>query len=332
MRIVIDAMGGDFAPNSNVDGAVAAAQQWPDVEIILVGNENVIGPLLTHKPSNLSVLHANEIIEADDEPVKAVRRKKEASMVVAGRMLREGKADAMISAGNTGALMTTGLLVVGRMEGIERPALATSLPTMDNRGFLALDLGANMDAKPEHLAQYALMGSIYQEKVGGIHNPRVGLLNVGTEAMKGNELTKAAYPLLQQLPIHFIGNVESRDVLNGACDVLVCDGFAGNIMLKAIEGTASALFATLKQAFTKNLKSKIAAAVLMPQLRGLKDSMDSKEHGGALLLGLNGLVIKGHGSSDASTIKNAVRQARTSLQSQLIDSIAKEITGKRVTE
>lgn len=332
MRIIIDAMGGDSAPASNVEGAVLAAKAWSDIEVVLVGKEEILAPLLTERPSNLTIHHASEVIEASDEPVKAVRRKKDASMVVAGRMVREGEADAMISAGNTGALMTTGLLVVGRMEGIERPGLAPMIPTIDDRGVLALDLGANMDAKPEHLAQYALMGSVYRQKVHGIDNPRVGLLNVGTEAMKGNELTKAAYPLLEQLPINFIGNVEARDVLSGACDVLVCDGFAGNILLKSLEGTAGALFSLLKQEFTKNLKSKLAAAVLMPQMRSLKNKMDYQEHGGAPLLGLGGLVIKGHGSSDASAIKNAVRQARQALQSNLIESISKEIPGKRVTD
>lgn len=192
MRIAIDAMGGDHAPQSTVEGALAAAREWSDTEIVLVGKEQVLKPMLEGAPANLRIHPAEEIIEAEDEPVKAVRRKKDASMVVAGRLVREGEADAMISAGNTGALMTTGLLVVGRMEGIERPALAPMIPTVDERGVLALDLGANMDAKPEHLAQYALMGSVYREKVHGIAKPRVGLLNVGTEAMKGNELTKAA--------------------------------------------------------------------------------------------------------------------------------------------
>ncbi|WP_068786095.1 phosphate acyltransferase PlsX [Paenibacillus phocaensis] len=328
MRIAIDAMGGDHAPQSTVEGALAAAKEWSDTEIILVGDEQVLKPMLQGAPANLRIHHASEVIGAEDEPVKAVRRKKDASMVVAGRLVREGEAAAMISAGNTGALMTTGLLVVGRMEGIERPALAPMIPTLDGRGVLALDLGANMDAKPEHLAQYALMGSIYREKVHGIANPRVGLLNVGTEAMKGNELTKAAYPLLEAQPIHFAGNVEARDILTGACDVLVCDGFAGNILLKSLEGTAGAMFSILKKEFTKSLKNKLAAAVLMPSLRGLKTMMDYKEHGGAPLLGLSGLVVKGHGSSDGGAIKNAVRQARTALQNSLTESIAREISGK----
>ncbi|WP_435921310.1 phosphate acyltransferase PlsX [Paenibacillus sp. DYY-L-2] len=332
MRIAIDAMGGDHAPKSTVEGALAAAREWSDTEIILVGRKEALEPHMTNAPANVKIHHAEEIIEAEDEPVKAVRRKKDASMVVAGRLVREGQAAAMISAGNTGALMTTGLLVVGRMDGIERPALAPMIPTIDGRGVLALDLGANMDAKPEHLAQYALMGSVYRQKVHGIAKPRVGLLNVGTEAMKGNELTKAAYPLLEEMPIEFIGNVEARDILTGACDVLVCDGFAGNILLKTLEGTAGAMFSLLKTEFTKSLKNKLAAAVLMPSMRGLKQTLDYKEHGGAPLLGLGGLVVKGHGSSDGEAIKNAVRQARTAIQSRLTESISEEISGKRGAE
>lgn len=326
MRIAIDAMGGDHAPVSTVEGAIAAAKEWKDIEVILVGDEAVLAPLLSERPANLTIHHAGEKIEATDEPVKAVRRKKDASMVVAGRLVREGQADAMISAGNTGALMTTGLLVVGRMAGIERPALAPMIPTIDGKGMLALDLGANMDAKPEHLAQYALMGSIYRQKVHGIEKPRVGLLNVGTEAMKGNELTKQAYPLIEQQPIDFVGNVEARDVLAGVCDVLVCDGFSGNIMLKSLEGTAGSLFSMLKKEFTSSLKNKLAAAVLMPSLRNLKKVMDYKEHGGAPLLGLSGLVVKGHGSSDGEAMKNAVRQARIALKSNLIQSIGDEVS------
>ncbi|MFI2856737.1 phosphate acyltransferase PlsX [Paenibacillus sp. JSM ZJ436] len=328
MRIAIDAMGGDHAPHSNVEGALAAAREWKDTEIVLVGNEAALTPLLKDRPSNLLLQPASEVIEAEDEPVRAVRRKKDASMVVAGRMVHEGQADAMISAGNTGALMTTGLLVVGRMEGIERPALAPMIPTVDGKGVLALDLGANMDAKPEHLQQYALMGSLYREKVHGLSRPRVGLLNIGTEAGKGNELTKHAYPLLESLSIHFVGNVESRDIMNGVCDVIVCDGFAGNIMLKSIEGTAGTLFSLLKEQFGQSLKTKLAAALMMPQLRNLKSMMDYKEHGGAPLLGLKGLVVKAHGSSDANAIKNAVRQARFAVQNHLVQSISSEISRK----
>lgn len=322
MRIAIDAMGGDHAPQSNVEAVLASAKEWSDVELLLVGDEAKLAPYMTSSLSNVRIVHAPDTIEVDDEPVKAVRRKKEASMVVAGRMVREGEASCMISAGNTGALMTTGLLVVGRMNGVERPALAPMIPTMDGRGVLALDLGANMDAKPEHLVQYALMGSIYREKVHGMSKPRVGLLNVGTEVMKGNELTKQVYPLLSKLPIQFVGNIEARDVLESVCDVLICDGFAGNVMLKSLEGTASSLFRVLKQEFARSWYTKLAAAVLMPALKGLSRTMDYKEHGGAPLLGLNGLVIKAHGSSNARAIHNAVRQARIALQNDLIETIS----------
>lgn len=328
MRIAIDAMGGDHAPHSNVEGVLRAAKEWPDTKMILVGDEQQLAPLVSNAPSNVEVLHASEVIEPEDEPVKAVRRKKDASMVVAGRLVKEGNAEALISAGNTGALMTTGLLVLGRIPGIDRPGLATMLPTLDGRGVLALDLGANMDARPEHLQQYAQMGSLYRRSMEGLSAPRVGLLNVGTEAGKGNELTKEAYPLLDELPIHFVGNVEARDVMNGACDVLICDGFAGNILLKAMEGTAAAVFGALKSAFTRTVASKLAAAVLAPGLREFKNKLDYTEYGGAPLLGVAGVCIKGHGSSDAHAIKNAVRQARLTIQSELVPRLSKEISGK----
>ncbi|KRF31976.1 phosphate acyltransferase PlsX [Paenibacillus sp. Soil787] len=330
MRIAIDAMGGDNAPKIVVEGALAAAKEWKDVQIILVGNSAAIEAHLTERPTNLTIHHTEEVIEAEDEPVKAVRRKKDASMVVAGRLVREKKAEAMISAGNTGALMTTGLLVVGRIPGIERPALAPMIPTMDGNGVLALDLGANMDATAEQLIQYAIMGSIYRSKVHGITKPRVGLLNVGTEATKGNELTKAAYPLMEQAPIHFVGNVESSQVLRAKCDVIVCDGFAGNIMLKSLEGAASTIFSALKQEFTKTFFTKLAAAVLKPGLTQFRKKLDYNEHGAAPFLGIDGLVLKSHGSSDANAIKNAVRQARIALQNDLVGTISAEIShGKR---
>lgn len=328
MRIAIDAMGGDRAPGINVEGALLAAREWDDVELILVGDETVLRPLIGNAAPRIRIHHASETILPDDEPAKAVRRKKDASMVVAGRLVKEGQADAMISAGNTGALMATGLLVVGRIPGIERPALAPMIPTMDGVGVLALDIGANMDATAEELLQYAIMGSIYRSKVHGLKEPRVGLLNVGTEAMKGNELTKKAYPLLSEAPIRFVGNVESRDVLTGVCDVLVCDGFVGNILLKTLEGTAGAIFTALKAEFTRNLWSKLAAAVLKPGLSQFKKKLDYTEHGGAPMLGVTGLVLKSHGSSDANAIKNAVRQARIALQNDLAGALAKEFSGK----
>ncbi|AEI44386.1 phosphate acyltransferase PlsX [Paenibacillus mucilaginosus] len=327
MRIAIDAMGGDHAPGACVEGALAAAAEYPDTVIVLVGDTARLEPLLQgRRPANLELRHASEVIEADDEPVKAVRRKKDSSMVVAGRMVKEGEVGAMISAGNTGALMTTGLLVVGRMKGIERPALAPMLPTLDGEGVLALDLGANMDATAQQLVQYAIMGSIYRTKVHGMKKPRVGLLNVGTEAMKGNEVTKAAFPLLETAPVDFVGNVESRDVLQKPCDVLVCDGFAGNIMLKSMEGTASAVFSVLKAEFTRTWYTKLAAALVKNGLGRFRSKMDYTEHGAAPLLGLEGLVLKSHGSSNATAFKNAVRQARTALSNDLVRSISVEIS------
>lgn len=327
MRIAIDAMGGDHAPEAVVKGALLAAQEHTDTELILVGDTARIERLLAAenaKPDNIQIRHASEVIEADDEPVRAVRRKKDASMVVAARMVKEREADAFLSAGNTGALMAAGLLVVGRIPGIHRPALAPMIPTLEGSGTLALDLGANMDAAPEHLAQYAVMGTIYRSKVHQLAEPRVGLLNVGTEPMKGNELTKQAFTLLEQLPIRFVGNVEARDILSGVCDVIVCDGFAGNIMLKSLEGTQKAIFSLLKEQLTSSLMGKVAGLIMKPKLRVFK-KYDYREHGGAPLLGIDGVVIKSHGSSDANAIKNAVGQARLALKNKLVEAIRSEI-------
>jgi glycerol-3-phosphate acyltransferase PlsX len=326
MKIAIDAMGGDHAPQAVIEGALLAAATWKDIHIILVGDEEVIHNYINKLPSNLSIHHTSEVIDAEDEPVKAVRRKKDSSMVVAGELVKDKLADAMISAGNTGALMTTGLLVVGRIKGIARPALAPMFPTLNGNGVLALDLGANMDASAEHLAQYAIMGSVYRKKVHGISQPRVGLLNVGSEAMKGNELTKAAHELLTQTPIHFVGNVESRVVLDPPCDVIVCDGFAGNIMLKSYEGAASVIFKAIRTEFTKNILTKLAALVLKPGLTKFRKKLDYTEHGAAPLLGINGIVLKCHGSSDAHAFKNAFRQARLMYENNLVASISEEIS------
>lgn len=235
--------------------------------------------------------------------------------------VKEGEADACISAGNTGALMTAGLFVVGRIEGIERPALAPTLPTIEGNGFLMLDVGANADAKPEQLLQYAIMGSIYANKVRGIEKPRVGLLNVGTEEKKGNELTKAAYQLLKGSDLHFIGNVEARDLLDGIADVIVTDGFTGNVALKTIEGTALSVFKMLKSALTSNLQSKLAAAVLKPKLKVIKGKLDYSEYGGAGLFGLKAPVIKAHGSSDPNAVYNAIRQAREMVSNDVTGTI-----------
>ncbi|MFE0503513.1 phosphate acyltransferase PlsX [Peribacillus butanolivorans] len=325
MKITIDAMGGDNAPKAQVLGAIKAVEAFSDVEITLVGNKAEISPYLMEH-DRISVIHTEEKILSTDEPVRAVRRKKSASMVLAAQQVADGEADACISSGNTGALMAAGLFVVGRIEGIERPALAPTLPTIDGKGFVLLDVGANSDAKPEHLLQFAIMGSVYAKKVRGIEKPRVGLLNIGTEEKKGNELTKHAFTLLQQSSeISFIGNVEARDLLNGPADVVVTDGFTGNMVLKTLEGTAMSVFKMVKTALMSNLKSKIAAALVKPELKGIKNKMDYSEYGGAGLFGLKAPVIKAHGSSDANAVYNAIRQTRDMVSHDVIPTIAKTI-------
>ncbi|MDN3014789.1 phosphate acyltransferase PlsX [Paenibacillus sp. BSR1-1] len=324
MKLSIDAMGGDHAPKEIVLGAMKAVNSYPDIHITLVGDENKIKETLTNH-DRISILHTTEVILGTDEPVRAVRRKKNASMVLAAQLVTDGDADACISAGNTGALMAAGLFVVGRIEGIDRPALAPTLPTIGGEGFLLLDVGANADAKPEHLLQNAIMGSIYSEKVRGITNPRVGLLNIGTEEKKGNELTRSSFDLLKNTNLNFVGNVEARDLLDGVADVVVTDGFTGNMVLKTIEGTALSMFKMLKTALMSSFTSKLAAAVLKPNLMTLKNKLDYSEYGGAALFGLKAPVIKAHGSSNAQSIFSAVRQTREMVEKDVIAQIQKTV-------
>lgn len=308
MRLAIDAMGGDNAPEEIVLGAMDAVSELENLQITLYGDENQIKPLLTDS-KNISIIHTTEVITGEDEPVRAVKRKKDSSLVQMALAVKEGRADACISAGNTGALMSAGLFVVGRIEGIDRPALSPTLPTVDGKGFVLLDVGANVDAKPQHLLQYAIMGSIYAEKVRGIANPRVGLLNIGTEDGKGNSLAKQAFEMLKEAPVNFVGNVEARDILSGAADVVVTDGFSGNIALKTIEGTAQTMFTLLKETFMSSPKTKIAAALVKKDLGSLKNKLDYSEYGGAGLFGLAAPVIKAHGSSKRRAIVSAIKQA-----------------------
>jgi phosphate acyltransferase len=324
MKIAIDAMGGDKAPKEIVYGAMKAVEEYSDIHITLVGDENKINNHLKQH-DRISVLHTEEVILGTDEPVRAVRRKKNASMVLAAGLVADGNADACISAGNTGALMAAGLFVVGRIDGIERPALSPTLPTIGGAGFLLLDVGANVDAKPEHLLQYAIMGSIYSEKVRGIDRPRVGLLNIGTEEKKGNDLTKQTFELLKKADLNFIGNVEARDLLEGVADVVITDGFTGNMVLKTIEGTALSMFKMLKTTLMSSMKSKLAAAVLKPEFGKLKNTMDYSEYGGAGLFGLKAPVIKAHGSSNAQSIFSAIRQTREMVEKDVTGLIKKTI-------
>ncbi|MFC4766045.1 phosphate acyltransferase PlsX [Effusibacillus consociatus] len=328
MRLAIDAMGGDHAPDEIVRGTLQASEKYPDLQLTLIGEEKRIRAILGQQiPSNISVVHTSEAITADDEPVRAVRRKKEASLTVAAQMVKEGKADGFVSAGNTGALMAAGLLVIGRLEGIERPALATVWPTFDGRGVLVLDVGANMDADPGHLLQYAVMGNLYAKYVLSVEMPRVGLLNVGAEPGKGNTLTKETYPIFENQNFHFVGNVEAREILYGICDVVVCDGFVGNVMLKLIEGMGLGMLDELKEVFMANAVAKLAAFTLKPGLRKFKRKFDYSEYGGAPLLGVNGVCIKAHGSSNARAFEMAIHQGRQFLLHGVLDQIRSGVKG-----
>ena len=324
MKIALDAMGGDHAPNAQTEGAMRAIQEFKELEITLIGDEQSIRSHLTND-ERISIIHTTEKIEDTDKPTHAVRRKKDASMVLAVREVKEGRADACISSGNTGALMTAGLLYVGRIKGVDRPALAPMLPTMDGSGFLLLDVGANMDAKPQHLLQHAIIGSTYMQLVKKVQKPRVGLLNVGTESGKGNELTKETFPLLENSDLNFIGNVEARDLLDGAADVVVCDGFSGNLVLKTIEGTAASLFGLIKKELTKSVKNKLAAGVLKPSFRDIRTKMSYSEYGGAGLFGLKAPVIKAHGSSDETAMFHAIRQAKLMVEQQVAALVKAEL-------
>jgi glycerol-3-phosphate acyltransferase PlsX len=310
MTIAIDAMGGDHAPVAVVDGAVLAASAYPEVALILVGREDIINTRLNSFGGHprITVLGASEVIEMNEAPVTAIRRKKDSSMVIGMKAVKEGKADGFVSAGNTGALLTGATLIIGRQENVERPALGTMLP--NRRGFtLLIDSGANMDAKPSYLLQFAQMGSDYVRRTAGVAQPKVGLVNVGAEEEKGNALVKEAYALLKQSDdINFIGNLEARDIPAGAVDVAVCDGFVGNVVLKYTEGLSSALFGIIKEELTAQTITKIGAYLAKPAFKRLKERFDYREIGGAPFLGLKSLVVKAHGSSDALAIKNAIKQ------------------------
>lgn len=331
MKLVIDAMGGDNAPEAIVLGSMEAVTKINNLSITLIGNESKIKAHLSDS-TNIDIIHTDEVIANDDEPVRAVRRKKNASMVLMAKEVKEGRADACISAGNTGALMSAGLFVVGRTSGIDRPALSPTLPTNDDKGVLLLDVGANVDAKPDHLLQYAIMGSIYSEKVRQVESPRIGLLNVGTEDGKGNSLAQKAFALIEDAPLNFIGNVEARDILHGVADVVVTDGFSGNVALKTIEGTAMMMFSMLKNTLTSSLKTKLAAGLIKKDLKGLQANLDYSEYGGAGLFGLAAPVIKAHGSSNSRAIYNAIAQACYMVDYQVIDTIKETIESIQTNE
>ena len=311
VNVAVDAMGGDNAPGEIVKGVVEALNADRRIKVFLAGREPLIQEELkkyTYDPERLEVVHAQEVIETGEPPVMAVRRKKDSSIVKCMYLVKEGECDALVSAGSTGALLVGGQVIVGRIKGVERPPLAPLIPHMDGVSLL-LDCGANVDARPGQLLQFAKMGSVYMEHVIGVANPRVGLVNIGVEEEKGNALTKEAYPLLRHCPeINVIGNVEARDIPLGAADVLVCEAFAGNIVLKMLEGVSGALIQKIKAGMMSSLRSKLGAALVKPALKRTLKGFSTEEYGGAPLLGLNGLVVKTHGSSSAVEIRNSILQ------------------------
>lgn len=324
MNIVLDAMGGDD-PLSAVGALATVAAEFPDCSFVLVGKESVIRTLKEPGPQNVTLRVTDEVIMPDEEPVRAVRRKPEASLNIAAQMVKSQEAEVMLSAGSTGALVASGLLTIGRIPGIDRPALAPVLPTFDSQGVLLLDAGATMDASPHHLEQFAVMGTAYAKYVLGRDNPRVGLINVGTEAAKGNALTKEAYHLLDQGRFNFVGNVEARELLNGTVDIAICDGFVGNVVLKLIEGVGLGIFQELRTTFTATLWTKLAAGVLKPSLKGFRSKFDYAEYGGAPFLGVSGGCIKVHGSSNERAWIVAISQAVTFARQKLVQKITEDL-------
>jgi len=329
MRIVVDAMGGDNAPEEIVKGCILARDEY-NINIILSGREEEIKKILdknTLSNKNIDILDAEEVITNEDKPVLALRRKKNSSLVKALNAVKNNEADAIVSAGSTGALLSGGLLIIGRIEGIERPALATLLPTMNGRFSMLIDSGANVDSKPEFLYDFAIMGNIYMQKVMGINSPQIALANIGSEKGKGNKLTVETYELLQNsiLPLNFIGNIEAREILQGKADIIVCDGFVGNIILKSLEGTVSEVMAGIKQELNSSIITKIGGMLIKSSLRNFKKKFDYKEIGGAPLLGVKAPVIKAHGSSNDIAIKNAIRQAKVIYEGNINNLIEESI-------
>ena len=343
MKILLDAMGGDNAPDANIKGAVAAINQIK-AEVVLIGNKDVINGRIkelydkddiSEISPRLSIYHTTETIEMEDIPTQAIKQKKDSSMVVGFNLLKEDKGDVFISAGNSGALLTGATLLVGRIKGIDRPALAGILPAYKSR-LLLMDCGSNTNCKPINLLQFAQMASIYLRNTFGNENPTVGLLNIGTEETKGNELTKESYHLLkeksEELNINFIGNVEGRDAFSGKVDILVTDGFTGNVFLKAVEGLGKLVKRTLSESLKKNILSTIAAIPTIPAINRFKKTVDYKEYGGALFLGVKKPVVKAHGSSDEKLFEFTIKQAEKFVENRAVDKMIEEFENTKTVE
>ena len=328
MRIAVDAMGGDFAPKEMVQGALLALKQDRRIELMLVGDEEKINAELADHSGDkdrIHIVHASEVIGFDEQPTVAIRKKKNSSIVVGLNLVKNKEADAFVSAGSTGALLAGGLFILGRIKGVSRPALTVFIPTPKGNPML-LDVGANADLKAKSLREFAIMGSLYAEKIVGKKNPRVALLNNGSEEGKGSELTKEAYRLIAaQENINFIGNIEGRDVTEAIADVIVTDGFTGNIYIKTAEGIAGVIMNTLKQSFLSSTKGKIAALLMKNNLKTLKSAFNSEEVGGAPFLGVDGVLIKAHGNSNAYAFSNAIFQAQRALDANYIEELKQEL-------
>ncbi len=328
MRVVVDAFGGDNAPLEIVKGAAIASKEY-GVDITLTGDEAQIKKIIADNAldfsGELKIVHTEDVISMHDDPTTLLKAHSESSMALAFKELNDGNADAFVSAGSTGAIVVGGTLIVKRIKGIKRPALAGFIPSPTGH-YMLLDMGANAECRPEMLEQFGIMANAYLNKVEGIEQPKIGLLNIGTEDTKGDELHKEAYKLLSEAPINFVGNIESREMPKGVCDAVITDGFTGNIALKLIEGTVTTFFKMIKGILYKNLINKLAALVLKKDLYSLKGMMDSSEVGGAPLLGVRKTVIKAHGSSDSKAIKNAIRQAVAFTEKGVIDTISNALS------
>ncbi len=322
MRIVLDTLGGDNPPEEIITGGIEAAKEL-GVEVALAGPRELIEKALAAAGRSaerisipITIIEAQEAITMEDSPTEAIRRKRSSSLIQGILAVKEGKADGFVSPGNTGAVMAAATLELGRLAGIDRPALAVLIPALDGRRFLLLDVGANADCSPLNLKQFAIMGQVYMREVFGIDHPKVGLLNIGTERGKGSELARKTYPLLEELE-GFVGNVESNRILQGGVDVVVCDGFVGNVLLKGLEGSSHALLKLIKRTIQRSLPAKLGAFLLSPALQRVKEELDAAHYGGAPLLGVRGVVIVAHGHSDAEAIKNAIRVAKSAVENEL---------------
>ena len=329
IKIAVDAMGGDNAPQEIVKGAVDAVNERKDVHIFLVGHKSAVETELgkyNYPKGRITVIHAEEVIETAEPPVLAIRKKKQSSIVIGMNMVKQQEADAFVSAGSSGAILVGGQVIVGRIKGIERPPLAPLIPTEKGVSLL-IDCGANVDARPSHLVQFARMGSIYMEHIVGIKNPRVAIVNIGAEEEKGNALVKETFPLLKECQdIHFTGSIEAREIPHGAADVIVCEAFTGNVILKLYEGVGSTFLHIVKKGLMSTLRSKIGALLIKPALKETLKSFDASAYGGAPLLGLKGLVVKTHGSSKASEVKNSIIQCVAFKEQDINGKIKKNIT------